>query len=312
MRVALTGARGGLAKLLLPRLESDCSVEKILALDLAKPKHDGLKTEFRPLDLTRHDAEANLRDALVEEKIDTLFHLAFVYEPVRDPSVAHELEVAGSMTVMTAASAANVGKLIVPSTTALYGARGGHPAFLREEAPLLGCPGSRFISDKVVVEEQLESFRAGHPRTNVIVLRFAPIMGEFVDNPLARLLKSPVVPTLLGFDPLLQLIHEDDAAQALIRALHSKASGVFNVVGEGVMSLSGMIRHAGGIAIPLPSPVAAALLSAMNLYGGASVPLSLLNYLHYSWVADGRRASNELGFRPRYHTREAAATARRS
>jgi UDP-glucose 4-epimerase len=312
MRVALTGAAEGLGTLLLPRLQADPSIERVLAIDSTRPQELGPKAIFQQVDLTGHDAEATLREALLEERIDAVFHLAFVYGPVRDPSFAHELEVAGSMNVMTAVSAAEVPKLIVSSTTALYGARSGHPAFLGEEAPLSGCPGSRFITDKVVVEEQLESFRSGHPHTNVVVLRFAPIIGRAVDNPLARLLRSPVVPTLLGFDPLLQLIHEDDAADALVRALHSDVNGVFNVVGEGVMSLSGMIREAGGMSIPLPGPVAGALLSAMNLYGGAGVPLTLLNYLHYSWVADGRRASAQLGFQARYHTRDAAAAARRN
>ncbi len=312
LRVALTGATGGLGTLLLPRLEADPSVERILALDIAQPAGVGPKTEYRRVDLTRQDAESTVREALTEEGIDTLFHLAFVFGRVRDASFAHELEVAGSASVMTAASGAQVKKLIVPSLTALYGARQSHPALLREDAPLSGCPGSRFINDKVEVEEQLEEFRAGHPGTQVLVLRFAPIVGPSIDNPITRILRSPLVPTLLGFDPLLQLVHEDDAADALMRALHASASGVFNVVGDGVMSLSGMIRRAGGHVVPLPTPIAGALLSAMNLYGGAGVPVTLLDYLHYSWVADGQRAQTELGFTPRFHTREAVEALRRS
>ncbi len=312
LRVALTGANGGLGRLLLPRLEADPSVERILALDIAPPKDAGPKTEYRRVDLTRHDAESAVREALTEESVDTLFHLAFVFGRVRNASFAHELEVAGSASVMTAASAARVRKLVVASLTALYGAKQTHPALLREDTPLAGCPGSRFINDKVQVEAQLEEFRANHPNTRVLVLRFAPIIGPAIDNPVTRILRAPLVPTLLGFDPLLQLVHEEDAAEALMRALHAQATGAFNIVGDGVMSLSGLIRRAGGRVLPLPSPIAGALLSTMNLYGGAGVPVTLLEYLHYSWVADGRRAQKELGFTPRYHTREVVEALRRA
>ncbi|HZI12913.1 MAG TPA: NAD-dependent epimerase/dehydratase family protein, partial [Myxococcus sp.] len=149
LRVAVTGASGDYGKLLLPRLERDPEVESILVLDVARP--EGAKVEFHRVDLTRHDAESELTDALAERPVDALYHLAFLFGPIRNGSLAHELEVIGTMSVLTAAGRARLPRLVVPSLTAVYGARGQHPALLREGAPLQGCPHSRFVSDKVEV-----------------------------------------------------------------------------------------------------------------------------------------------------------------
>ncbi len=310
LRVAITGASGDYGKLLLPRLERDPEVESILVLDVARP--EGSKVEFHRVDLTRHDAEGELTDALAERPVDVLYHLAFLFGPIRSGSLAHELEVIGTMNVLTAAGRAKLPRLVVPSITAVYGARGNNPALLREDSPLQGCPGSRFVMDKVEVEGQVRAFRERHPDMRVLMLRFAPLLGPSLDNPATRMLKLKAVPTLLGFDPLWQAVHEDDAARALHLALRADASGEFNIVGRGVLPLSGLIRQAGGRPLPLPGPMIRAVVRTLDVVGAASLPMALLDYIHYSWVADGERAESALGFIPIHHVRDAAAALRRS
>jgi UDP-glucose 4-epimerase len=310
LRVAVTGAAGDLGRLLLPLLERDPDVESILVLDVAKPAGD--KVDFHRVDLTRHDAESELSEALAELPVDVFYHLAFLYGPVRDGSLAHELEVIGTMSVLSAVGRARVPRLIVPSLTALYGARGQHPALLSEDTPLMGCPGSRFVTDKVEVEKQVREFRERHPETRVIVLRFAPLFGPNMDNPATRMLSRRVVPTLLGYDPLWQALHEEDAARALYQALGANAEGEFNIVGRGVIPLSGLIREAGAQPLPLPGPFYRAALKTMTSLGGPGFPTALLDYMHYGWVADGERAEEELGFIPLFHARDAVAAMRRS
>lgn len=312
LRVAVTGATGDLGALLLPLLETDPRVERVLALDVARPEQVGGKMEFRRVDLARHEADRLLAQLLTEERIDALFHLAFLNSPIQNAAMAHELEVIGTLHVLTAVAAAKVKRVIIPSITAVYGARANNPAFLEEDAHLHGMADSRFINDKVEVERQVRNFRPRHPDTSVLVLRFAPVLGPSVNNPVTRFLRARLVPTLLGFDPLWQAVHEQDAAAALHLALHSDAQGELNVVGRGVVSLSGMIRLAGGLVLPLPHPVARGAIRALNALGVLGVPIKLLEFMQYSWVADGRRAEAALGYVPRYDAREAVGAARRS
>lgn len=310
LRVAVTGATGDLASLLLPLLEQDERVERVLAIDTSKPPAHGPKVDFHPIELSQQGSETLLAEALTKTGIDVVCHLAFIHGRVHSPSFAHELEVIGSMQVLSATWRARARRLIVPSLTALYGARPHHPAFLKEDTPLLGSPGSRFLNDRVEVEQQLQAFRKSHPELEILVLRFAPIVGPTVNNPMTRWLKTRLVPTLLGFDPLWQVIHEEDAARALQHALFAKAQGAFNVAAPGVLSLSGLVRQSGGAVVPLPHAAARAAIHALEMSGVAAVPEPLLDFIHYNLVADSRRSREELGFVPSYDARDAAASLR--
>lgn len=312
LRVALTGATGDLGQLLLPLLEADERVGFILALDVVRPERTADKVEYRRLDLAGHGADGRLAQLLLEHEIDAVYHLAFLWSPIQNTAFAHELEVIGSLHVLTAVAAANIKRLVLPSLTAVYGARRENPAWLVEEMAAKGTPGSRFVSDKLEVEQQVRTFRPNHPDIQVLVLRFAPIVGPTVNNPVTRFLRAPLVPTLLGFDPLWQAVHEDDAARALHLALHSEAQGELNVVGQGVLPLSGMIKLAGGTVLPLPHPVARGAIRVLNATGSLGVPMTLLDYMQYSWLADGRKAEKAIGYVPRFHAREAVGALERS
>jgi UDP-glucose 4-epimerase len=307
--VGVTGATGDLGRLLLPRLADDPRVEKVIALDIAAPRPHP-KVEYRKVNLTRPGTENELEQVLKQTGVEALYHLAFVSSRVRSAAFAHELEVIGSMHVLAASGSLKLKRLIFPSLTALYGARPNAPALMTEAALLAGCPGSRFVNDKVEVEHQLRSFSSANPGTQVLVLRFAPIVGPTSDNPFTRWLKTRVVPTLLGFDPLWQVIHEDDAADALHTALHCEAVGVFNVAADGVLPLSSVVRLAGARGLPLPRQL---LVQAMRLLEAIGAPTALpplIDYLHYSWVADPSRAVRELHFIPRWHAKDALAAVR--
>jgi len=307
--VAVTGPTSDFGALLLPRLLAEPRVSSVISFG-PRPV-TGARLQHHRVDLTRWDVESELELALAgEEPVDVLYHLAFLHGRTRGHAFAHELEVIGTLHTLAAVVRAGVRHVVVPSFTLVYGARPDNPVLLSEDAPLHGCPGSRFVTDRVEVERQLATFRTDHPNIGLTVLRFAPVLGPTANNPATRYFRRPLVPTLLGFDPLWQAVHEEDARAALLSVLETRASGTFNVVSDEVLPLSSLVRIAGTHALPLPPPLARGALRTLNAAGITATPGALLDYLHYAWVADGRAARTVLGFRPRHSAREAAASVR--
>lgn len=309
MRVGVTGISSDLGRGLLPRLEADPRVSSIVLFDVQRPSELGAKCSFVRVDLTRPGTEDDLTRTFREQKLDTLYHLAFVNSRIHGAVFAHELEVIGTMHVLAATQAAGLERLIIPSHTALYGARPDGPAVCLEAHPLRGT-GVRFVTDRVEVEHQIEQFSVRNPSTHVVVLRFAPIVGPSADNPFTRLLSTGFVPTLLGFDPVWQVVHETDAIHALHLSLTTRARGVFNIVGESAAPFSTLVRLSGAQSVPMPGPALRTTIRLLEASGVSAVPVPLLNFLRYSWVADGAKARSQLGFEPRVPFSQAIASLR--
>lgn len=305
IHVAVTGASGALGQLVLPHLLASRRVGRVVAVDLTPPSADGERLRSTVLDLTRPDAGDQLADLFLAEEVGAVLHLAFFSREVRDPAYAHEVESLGTSHVLLGAARARVRSLVVPGSTLVYGASPQNPNYLTEDRPLPAGPRSRFVADKVEVEHQLARYRKSHPELESVVLRFAPIVGPSIDNPFTRFLGRRLAPTVMGYDPLVQCIHEEDAVSALLAALWSGRSGPYNVVGRGVLPLSVVLRLVGAWRFPLPAPLSHAALEALNATGLISAPPSLVDYLRFLWVADGRRAERDLGFKPRHSCREA-------
>jgi UDP-glucose 4-epimerase len=198
-----------------------------------------------------------------------------------------------------------VSSLILASSTALYGAHPDNPNYLTEAHPLRPPVQSRFLSDKLEVERQFTAYAEQHPGCRVGVLRLAALLGPSVKNPATRLLARRIVPTLLGYDPLMQFLHEEDALDALALAVAVRPMGPLNIAPPGVLPLSSVLLLLGRTALPLPSPAADAAMRALWSGMGVGTPPSWLDYLRYLWVADGSRAEATLGLRYTFSTRAA-------
>lgn len=303
--VAVVGSHGFLGAGLSERLVADPSIERVIEIDLRPPAHLPRRAIFRGIDLTRPSADQELADVFTVEKVDTVVHLAFFGAPIHNATYAHELEAIGTLHVLSAAAAAQVGQLVMQSTTAVYGAHPKNPNLLTERHPVRGAPESRFITDKVEAEKQVRRWARQRPEVQVSVLRFAPLLGPKTKNLFCAYLSRQVAPTVAGYDPLVQVLHEDDALDALELAVRAGASGVFNVAPPGVLPLSTAVRLAGGQPLPLPAPLAAAALQGLRAIGLSPTPASMLDYLRWTWVADGTKFQRAFGFSPRYDTREA-------
>lgn len=311
--VAVTGSAGFLGRRLVQRLVSDRRVAQVLALDVHeaedRPRHERLL--HRHLDLTRPTADQDLLTLLRNHEADVLVHLAFLSEPSRQPDFAHELEAIGTLHVLNACAEHRIHKVVMASTTAVYGPAPSNPNFLREGHPLAGLAKSRFVTDRVEAERQLARYKRENPETVCTSLRFAPIVGPTAKNWVTRYLSGIMPLRVLGFDPLVQFVHETDCVDALVTATLRDHDGAFNIVGDGVLPLSKAVRLCGGRTLPVPGTLARAWTKALWSAQIVDMPATFVDFVQYLCVADGTRAREEMGFLPRYSSREALLTCAR-
>jgi UDP-glucose 4-epimerase len=303
--VALTGAASFLGRNLVGVLEEDEGTGRIIAIDTKAPDTSGPKTRMYPVDLTEPSSEERVAEILSAEGVDTFLHLAFLSSPTHASAWAHELESVGTMHVLNAARRVSLHKLILWSQTILYGAHPTNPNFLSERHPLRADPQEAFFADKMEAERETAAFAAKARGTVVTILRTAPIVGPTVRNYITRYLAERIIITLLGFDPLWQFVHEVDAIAAFKLAIDRDFPGVFNIVGEGVLPISKVIKLAGRTALPMFHPLAETMIAAAWAAQAAYTPPGFLRYLRYLCIADGEKAAREMGFRAAYTTREA-------
>ncbi len=305
--IAVTGARSFLGRHLLGLLDEDDRARKLIVIDEQGLSRAGAKTRAYIVDRTQPNASARIAEILAAEGVDTFVHLGGLESPNRNSAWAHEIESVGTLHVLNACRERPVEKFILGSSTHLYGPRFDNPNFLTESHPLRGLRQCPFLGDKIDVESQVEAFARDQKDTCTTVLRFAALLGPTADSYITRWLARAYVPTLLGFDPLVQVVHEVDALAALKLALDHDAPGVFNIAAEGVLPISTVIKLLGRHNLPLPHSLAARVVSLLWLAGLSEVPAPMLRFLRHLCVADGHKARAELGFSPGYTTREAVS-----
>ena len=261
------------------------------------------EVRHRFLDLNLPFADGTLYKLLLEEKPDVIVHLAQLRSPSHQATYAHELNSIGALHVFAAAGEAKVPRVILGSTSLVYGARGDNPNFLTEDHPLRPDPQDRFVRDFVEAESHAREHVRRHPETAVQILRFVPLLSPEVRDYRAKLFASPVAWTLMGYDPLVQALHPDDAVQALLHALdRPEVRGVFNVAPEGILPLSTVRLFFGSFGIPVPHGLAYGLYEAAWLAGVGVMPGVHAHYLRYLCVVSNDKAREALGFAPRRTT----------
>lgn len=272
----------------------------VIGLDSDPPKD-----EIKGLDFVQADIRNPLLvDLLRSERVHTVCHLTFV-ESQRPAEASFDINVMGTMKVLGASAEAGVRKVITQSSTAVYGALLTNSAYLTEEQPLKGSRSYGYTRDLIEIEAFCNGFRRQVPEMIQTTLRFANIVGPSVTTPLTRFLQEPLAPILLGFDPMMQVIQEEDVVDALVHAVIHDVPGVFNVAAEGALPLSKLMGLAGKIPLPVFHLF---LYWGTDAIGSSRLAHLLpfeLDYLRYPWVGDLARMREELGFTPHYTAEEA-------
>ncbi|GGM69732.1 UDP-glucose 4-epimerase [Longimycelium tulufanense] len=304
--VLVTGVSRFLGGHLAARLAANPEIERVLGVDTVPPSRD-LRRRMGRTEFVRADIRNPLiAKIILRAGVDTVVHTSVTASPAGPRSATKEMNVIGTMQLLAACQKSpQVSKFIVKSTAAVYGASSRDPAMFTENMGPKDLPSSGYAKDAVEVEGYVRGFARRRPDVAVSTLRFANVVGPRIDTLLTRYFALPVVPTVLGYDARVQLLHSEDALAVLERATLNHLPGVYNVGGDGVLMLSQAIRRAGRVPLPVP---AMAVQPVGRLFRSARlVDLSpeQVRFLNFGRVVDNTRLKTEFGFTPRWTTRQA-------
>jgi UDP-glucose 4-epimerase len=257
--------------------------------------------------LIRADARNPLlADLLSQERVDVVCHLQFTLSYRAHAGISHA-NLEGAKNLLDACAQASVTKVVMMSSTMVYGAHPDNAAFIGEESALRAQSQQGYLLDLLEVEALAKAYQRAMPGTEVAMLRFGHIIGPSADTPMTRFLSSRWAPTLLGFDPMMQIIHEEDVIEALAHATLNAAGGAFNVATLEAMPLSQLVALSGKSPLAVLHPL---LYRAQDMLGKGLqsperyVPLDP-DYLRYPCIGDLSRMREQLGFVPLYSAKEA-------
>jgi UDP-glucose 4-epimerase len=306
--VLVTGAGGNVGGNLVARLAADPAYDRVIGVDTATPPKRILSALGRA-----EFVRADIRNPLIAKvissaKVDTVVHAATTAHPA-GPSrrtVIKEMNVIGTMQLLAACQKSpTVRKLVVKSSAAVYGSSSRSQAVFTEDDPPRGLSAGGYAKDAVEVEGYVRGFARRRPDVLVTTARLANLIGPNVDTVMSRYFALPVVPTVLGYDARIQLLHIEDALALMERLVTHDLPGTVNAAGDGVLTLWQAIHRAGRIPLPLPGftvPAAASIFGAAKLVDFSPDQMKFLNF---GRVLDTTRLKAGFGFTPRWTTRQA-------
>ncbi len=307
----VTGVARQLVGRFVRRVMRDPGVDRVIGVDAVAPGHPLGGAAFVRADI-RQPVIGRL---LAEYGVDTVVHMdVTATKPVGGGRTAvKETNVIGTMQLLGACQKCpTVRRLVVRSSTSVYGSAPRDPAVFTETTPPKSLPSGGFAKDVTEVEGYVRGFARRRPDVAVCVLRFANILGPEADSPLAEYFSLPVLPTVLGHDPRLQFVHEDDVLDVLRIASSeprggSLNSGTFNVAGDGVLTLSQCARRLGRPTVPVLLPAVTWVGTALRTVGVTDFSPEQIRLLTHGRVVSTVQMRETLGFTPAYTTAEAFA-----
>jgi UDP-glucose 4-epimerase len=290
--VVVTGICGRLGRRLARQLHR---ARPVIGLD-RRPFDD------RPKDIEHHSIDIRrkkARDVFRRGDVAGLVHLGVMHDPRGNSEEHQSWNVVAFQKLLDYVSQYEVPKLVLVSSANVYGPRPDNPQFLSEDAPLLAAGAFSDIRDLVTLDMLTQSFFWKHPRTETVILRPTHILGT-VRNAPSNYLRLKVVPTLMGFDPMIQCVHQDDLVRAIELALRPGVRGIFNIAGPPPLSLSQALRVLGRSTLPLPHSVAKIGIERLWRWRMTSFPAPELDFIRYVCMVDDARAREVLGYEPRF------------
>ncbi|HEX6570361.1 MAG TPA: NAD-dependent epimerase/dehydratase family protein [Acidimicrobiales bacterium] len=296
-RVLVTGLGSFWGGRVAQALEADPSVDVIVGLDTREPAVELERTDF-----VRTDESYSILSRIVRAtQVDTIVHTFLVVDSSQTSSRhMHEINVIGTMNLFAAASQpeSRVGRVVVKSSTLVYGSTHADPVWFTEDSRRSALPRHPVERSLLEVEGYVRDYAVDRPDVSISLLRFSNVLGDDIVTPITRVLERPLVPSVFGFDPRLQFVHELDVVRAIMFVLEHDVAGTFNVAGDGLLPWSEVVAMCDGRQAPLP-PIGRGLAAAVLTRLGVDLPAELVDLLTFGRGVDNRRLKHE-GFEYRY------------
>lgn len=252
-----------------------------------------------PGDVEHHqmDIRSSRAREIFRHGVSAVVHLGVMHDPHESSVEHHDFNVVGLQKVLEYVDTYKIPKLVLLSSANVYGPRPDNPQLIREDAPLLGAGPFSDIRDLVELDMLVSAFFWRHPSTETVILRPAHILGT-VKNAPSNYLRLDVVPTLLGFDPMMQVVHQRDVIQAIERALVPGVRGTYNIGGPEPLALSKAIQVLGRRVLAVPHSLAKAAVKNLFRFKLTKFPAPELDFIRYVCMVDDSKARTELGYAP--------------
>jgi UDP-glucose 4-epimerase len=303
-RVLVTGGSGFIGTTVVRRLAEAEDVDLVVSADLRDPVERVDGVTYVRLDVT--DGEA-VRAAVAEHGLTTVVHLAAIVNP--DPAMSRELihrvDVEGTRNVLEACVAAGVRHLVVSSSGAAYGYHPDNPEWLTEDDPVRGNEVFAYSHHKRLVEEMLASLRASEPRLEQVVLRIGTILGDRVDNQITALFERPRLLKIRGSSSPFVFVWDTDVVAIICRAVTSPVTGIFNVAGDGTLTVDEIAARLGKPVLTLPEPLLRAALAVGRRLGLTAYGPEQTVFLKHRPVLANDRLKTVFGYTPTRTSAEA-------
>ncbi len=304
--VLVTGVSRDVGGRFARRIAADPGVQRVIGVDVVPPRADLGDVSFVRADI-RNPVIAKV---IAGQDVDTVVHMSVQSSPREGGgrTSMKEHNVIGTMQLLAACQRApGLERLVVKSSSAVYGSSSRDPAMFTEDMGAKQLPRSGYAKDVLEVEGYVRGFARRRPDVAVTMLRAANTVGPTVVSPLTQFFRLPVVPTVLGYDARLQFLHEDDLLGTLHHATLGGVHGTFNVAGDGVLMLSQALRRLGKPTIAVPGFALTAAGTVTRQAGIKRLQAELTGFLTFGRGLDTSRMHAVLGFRPAYTTAEAFA-----
>lgn len=305
-RVLITGIAGGQGQLVAQHLlTNDRGKYRVFGVD-RKP-WPGHPREIR---MTVADiGTRRFEDVIRRTQPDAIVHLASVRHFRVHPAVRHEVNVVGTKKLIEFALEHGVRQVIINSSSYVYGALPDNPYYMDESYPLSVSRTYPELRDLAEMDMVATASMWRHPDVAIAVLRPVPVIGTRVQSSIGKYLQREYVPTLIGFNPMLQFIHEDDLARAFTLTIAKEVRGTFNVAGPGAIPLHAAIESIGATAVPLPEFALRALITRLFQWGLYPFPRGAMDFIKYQCTLDDSRFRAATGFEPQLSLAETFAEA---